>query len=405
MSINSARIAADIEAVAQCSECAATVGYSRPTFSPQWAAARDYLIDQARKAGCQIRVDAAGNVHARPACYTWDQPLWLSGSHVDSVPTGGKYDGVMGVVAPLEVLRAYPNAPLELVIFAEEEGTTFNLGMLGSRAWTGTLDAVQLAAVRNKLGQNYLEAGANFGVDAQRLAVDCIRPPCYRGLIELHAEQGLSLWNSQQSVAVVTGINGRRQFFVTVQGIPNHAGSTHMPQRRDALTGAAEMISALERLGNQLHQQLPASVITVGWIACEPNGLNIIPGTVRFSVDFRASLDAMLEQGETQLRSVISEIAERRELGWQIDLTELLPAMPLDQGVCQCIRNAAAKRGIALAEASSGALHDAAIIAPFVPTAMIFVASRDGISHNPAEFSRLEDIAVAAQLLADVVLS
>jgi hydantoinase/carbamoylase family amidase len=277
--------------------------------------------------------------------------------------------------------------------------------MLGSRAWTGTLDAGQLAAVRNTLGQNYLEAGASYGVDPQRLTAECIQPQCYRGLIELHAEQGLSLWNSKQSVAVVTGINGRRQFFVTVQGVPNHAGSTHMPQRRDALAGAAEMIVALEQLGNQLHQQLPASVITVGWITCEPNGLNIIPGAVRFSIDFRVSTDDMLESGETQLRELISQIAKGRELACQIERTEILPAMPLDAGVCQCIRNAAAKRGIPLAEAASGALHDAAIIAPFVPTAMIFVASRDGISHNPAEFSRLEDISVAAQLLADVVLS
>ncbi len=133
--INASRIAADIEAIASWSEVPPSIGYSRPTFSPEWVAARDYVIEQAIAAGCHFRIDASGNVHLRPRARSWDEPLWLSGSHIDSVPTGGKYDGVVGVVAPLEVLRAVPNAALELIIFAEEEGTTFNLGMLGSRAW------------------------------------------------------------------------------------------------------------------------------------------------------------------------------------------------------------------------------------------------------------------------------
>jgi allantoate deiminase len=403
--INASRIAADIEAIAGWSEVPPSVGYSRPTFSPEWVAARDYVIEQAVAAGCQCRIDAAGNVHLRPRSRTWDEPLWLSGSHIDSVPTGGKYDGVVGIVAPLEVLRAVPNAALELIIFAEEEGTTFNLGMLGSRAWAGTLSVEQLTAVKNKHGQNYCQAGADYGVKPDQLAVERFSAKPYRGLIELHVEQGPALWKQQQPVAVVTTINGRKQFFVTLTGVPNHAGSTQMADRHDALVGAAEIILSLEQLGQQLAEQLAHSVITVGRLHCEPNGINVIPGSVRFSIDFRARADEMLSTGEVLIRQRIAAIATARQLPCQIEASESLPAMPMDAGIVALAEQVAANRGIKLPRVASGALHDTAIMAPYLPSAMIFIASRDGISHNPAEFSRTEDIALATELLSAMVQS
>jgi len=401
--IQASRIAADIEAIASQSEVAPAVGYSRPTFSLEWAAARDYVIAEAEKIGCAIRIDAAGNVHARPKQYSWQESLWLSGSHIDSVPTGGKYDGVVGIVAPLEVLRANPAAPLELIIFAEEEGTTFNLGMLGSRAWVGTLSAHQLAEVRNKHGQNYWQAGANYGASADRLADDIFNSAPYRGLIELHVEQGLAMWKQDQPVAVVNAINGRRQYFVTLTGIPNHAGSTQMADRNDALVGAAECCVVLEQLGLELNRELHHTVVTVGRLNVEPNGINVIPGRVRFVIDFRARTDAMLVQGDHRIKQLVSQIASRRGVPLELDASEALPAMPLNESICGLARAAAAKHGIALPTVASGALHDAAILAPHLPTAMIFIASRDGISHNPAEYSRIEDIAVATELLTEMV--
>lgn len=401
--IQPARIAADIEAIASHSEVVPDVGYSRPTFSPEWAAARDYVIAEAEKIGCAIRIDAAGNVHTRPKQFDWNEPLWLSGSHIDSVPTGGKFDGVVGIVAPLEVLRANPAAPLELIIFAEEEGTTFNLGMLGSRAWVGTLSVQQLTDVRNKHGQNYWQAGASYGASAERLADDLFNGIPYRGLIELHVEQGLAMWKQNVPVAVVNAINGRRQYFVTLTGVPNHAGSTQMADRNDALVGAAECIVALEQLGHELNHQEPHTVITVGRLNVEPNGINVIPGRVRFSIDFRARTDSMLEQGDHRIKQLVTQIATRRGLPLELDASEALPAMPLNESICGLARAAAAKHGIALPTVASGALHDAAILAPYLPTAMIFIASRDGISHNPAEYSRIEDIVVATELLAEMV--
>ena len=170
--VDADRLARDLEAVAAFSECDPAVGFSRPTFSSSWRKARDYVIQRAEAAGCRVRVDAAGNVHARPGGMTWEQRAWLCGSHIDSVPTGGKFDGVTGVVAALELLRISPRAPLELIVFAEEEGTTFGLGMLGSKAWAGTITAAELAGLRNAEGKDYLSAGAEHGVDAARLPSD-----------------------------------------------------------------------------------------------------------------------------------------------------------------------------------------------------------------------------------------
>jgi hydantoinase/carbamoylase family amidase len=397
MPIHPDRILADIDAIATFSECPPSVGYSRPTFSVPWVAARDYVIEQATAAGCKVRIDAAGNVHARPAAIDWNQPVWLSGSHVDSVPTGGKYDGVMGIVVPLAVLRdahewGRRDLPLELVLFAEEEGTTFGLGMIGSRLWTGALDVAYARQFHNRDGHDFLRAGEAHGVDALRLDADRLRPGQYRGFIEVHAEQGPALWERNQPVAVVTSIAGRKQFKAKFMGVPNHAGSTPMRYRSDALVPAAKVIAAVPALASELSDD---TVITVGRIECEPNAINVVPGTVRFTVDLRSPSDALLAEGQRRLEQLVIEsgIGEFNFL-----LTEDQPAMAMDSDVCARLRAAGAN-----VDAVSGALHDAAILAPLVPTAMLLVASRDGISHNPAEFSRIEDIVRAATILAEAV--
>jgi allantoate deiminase len=345
-------------------------------------------------------------VHIRPAAIDWSRCVWLSGSHVDSVPHGGDFDGVVGVVAAIEALRAAHedgrhDLPLEAVIFAEEEGTTFGLGMLGSRGWAGTLDATALAALRNRDGLTYWEAGKAHAAVAERLAADRIRPADYAGLIEVHIEQGPALWKRDDRVALVTAINGRRQYAVSFRGVANHAGSTGMNDRHDALAGAAEVIAAVECVPDMLG---PHAVATVGRIAVEPNAVNVIPASATFTIDLRASNDHELEVGDARIRELVAAAATRRGLELHLQQTESLPAVRLDPDVAARVRDAAARLGLEpLPEIASGALHDAAILAPLVPTVMLFVASRDGISHNPAEFSRIEDVATATRLLAEVV--
>ncbi|MGN6506484.1 MAG: Zn-dependent hydrolase [Tepidisphaeraceae bacterium] len=403
MDINAQRISADLDLIAGITETPGQ-GSSRPTFTPQWAEARDYVIAQAKAAGCEHVIDVCGNVHIRQATFGWEQPAWLSGSHIDSVPNGGKFDGVTGIVVPLELFRAAHEArrvlPLELVIFAEEEGTTFNLGMLGSRAWAGTLSMNELAKLKNRDGISPLDAGRPYGVVADQIGRQTIDPTRYRGLIEVHVEQGPAMWETHVPVAIVEAINGRRQMRCTIHGVANHAGSTPMTYRRDALSAAAEIIVGLERLPAMLS---PAAVLTVGRIEVKPNALNVIPGEVTFTIDFRSPSNTHLEAGAKTIRQAIAAIVSRRNLTADLSETEVLPAVTLDAGVVSALREAAERAGLTVGQTSSGALHDAAILAPLLPSAMVFVASKDGISHNPGEFSRIEDIAQSARLLAEVV--
>src|SRR5215213_604973 len=208
MAIGVEGIRSDIEAIARCTETPGA-GASRPTFSPAWAEARAYVIAEAEAVGCKVRTDAAGNVHARPKGLNWETPAWLCGSHVDTVPHGGDYDGVAGVSVALELLRSaaedgFSPLPVELVVFAEEEGTTFGLGMLGSRAWGGEVSEERLGELYNVDGQSYLDAGASFGVDADVMADDRLDPARYLGMVEVHIEQGPGMWQRDQKVAVVS---------------------------------------------------------------------------------------------------------------------------------------------------------------------------------------------------------
>lgn len=404
MTLSAERIRRDVEAIAACTLTPGE-GATRPTFSTAWRAARDYVAGEAERAGCTVWTDAAGNLHARPAALPREARVWLSGSHVDSVPNGGDYDGVVGVVVPLELLRAAHAAgrddlPLELVIFAEEEGTTFGLGMLGSHAWVGSLSPERLDAVTDHEGASYLAAGAAHGVRPADMEAERFRPEAYRGLVEVHVEQGVGLWKRGDRIAVVNAIAGRSQYRARIVGTANHAGSTAMEDRRDALAGAAETIVELERLA----REMPGSVITVGRIAAQPNAVNVIAGEVEITIDLRSPDPAVLVEGDSRIRMLLGEVTARRGLSATLEATETLPAMPLDRELRAALEAAAERAGVgALPVVASGALHDAAILAPQLPTAMLFVASRDGVSHNPAEHSRIEDVALAARVLRELV--
>jgi allantoate deiminase len=401
MPVNGKRIAADIAAIAACSQTPGQAA-DRPTFSPAWGHARDHVIAQAIRADCHHRTDAAGNVHIRPSSVDWSTRCWLAGSHLDSVPGGGDYDGVLGVVAALEVLRAAaedgrPTLPFEAVIFTEEEGTTFGLGMLGSQGWVGTIDAPALAKLKNIGGENFWEAGKPYGADPSELNSSRLRPNEYLGFFEVHVEQGAGMWRRGETVALCTGINGRRQYSVSLTGIANHAGSTGMSDRHDALAGAAEVIAGLESLAPSLGA---GAVATVGRLFVEPNAVNVIPSSVMFTIDVRANHDAILSVADQNIQKLVRSAASRRGLKLQLTQNESLPAVALDSGLTERLRLAAKQLSLSpLPETASGALHDAAILAPVVPTIMIFVASRDGISHNPGEFSRIEDATTATRLL------
>jgi allantoate deiminase len=404
MSVRAERIRADIEAIARCTATPGN-GATRPTFSQAWAEARTYVISQAQSANCDVRTDAAGNVHARPKSLGWNAPTWMVGSHIDSVPHGGDYDGVAGVVVGLELLRSghedgVPNLPVELIVFAEEEGPTFGLGMIGSRVWAGELTEERLLELRNADGQNYLEAGKPYGVDAGALAPGW-RPNGYLGLIEVHIEQGPGMWRRNQRLAIVRTIAGRRQYRVTVLGEANHAGATSMSDRRDALAAAAGMIVEIRRLARELANDC---VATVGRLDVRPNAVNVIPDRVDFTIDFRAPADTLLIAGDAEIQKIVEATAAAHGVKAEAVVTESIVARPMDGRLGERLERCAKVAGFTdVPLVVSGALHDSAVMAPHLPTAMLFIPSRDGISHNPAEFSRIEDISAAAGVVERLV--
>lgn len=399
MSVSVERIRADIEAIARCTETPGR-GATRPTFSAAWAKARQYVIDRAEAASCKVWTDAFGNVHARPAMVASAVPAYLCGSHIDSVPHGGDYDGVAGVVVALELLRSANEEgiplPLELIVFAEEEGPTFGLGMLGSRAWVGEQNVATLEHYKNAGGQNYLAAGKAFGVDPARFEAEKFDPQKYLGLIEVHIEQGPGMWRRDQRLAVVRAIAGRRQMVVEIKGEANHAGATSMKDRRDALAGAAACISGLEMHARDTGN---GAVLTVGRIVVEPNAINVIANRVEFTIDFRSGDSKTVEGSLGPIRGLIEDVCRRRGLECSVRTSETIPAQPMDEKLIARFRAAGGELPVTV----SGALHDSAVMAPHAPTVMLFVPSRDGISHNPAEFSRVEDIAEAARLVEKVM--
>ncbi|MEM1212547.1 MAG: Zn-dependent hydrolase [Planctomycetota bacterium] len=328
--LNLDRLTDDFQTIAGFTETPGQ-GATRPTFSNAWSQAVNYVLQQAEAAGCTTRRDPAGNAFARPSALPPDQPVWLIGSHLDSVPHGGDYDGVAGVLTALELLRSAHDdgitLPVELVNFAEEEGPTFGLGMLGSRAMAGTLNAPQLQALTNAQGQTFFEAGQPHGTNPDRLHEARLNPNHYLGLIELHAEQGPGMWKRDQRLAVVRSIAGRRQYTVTLTGEANHAGATAMTDRRDALAAAAHCLTQLEQLAPTLS---PDTVLTIGRLIVTPNAINVIPDRVTFTIDFRAPDDETLDAGNTQLRQIITDTTTQRDIEAHIEQTESLPAQPMD---------------------------------------------------------------------------
>jgi allantoate deiminase len=394
------RIRNDIETIAGFTQTPGS-GATRPTFTKEWAQARDYVATHAKSANCEILLHPNGNLHARPKHLPTDQTVWLCGSHVDTVPHGGNYDGVAGVVSALEVLRSAAEdsqpIPLELIIFAEEEGPTFGVGMLGSRAWTGDLRAEDLAKLKNAAGENYLEAGLPYGVDPNSLAKTLLNPQNYRAFIEIHIEQGPGMWQRDQRLAVVRAIAGRYQLHAEIIGQANHAGATRMTDRRDALAGTAEIILRLEAFAKSVSQE---TVITVGRLEVQPNAVNVIPDKVEFTIDLRAPDTETIGKALEGVKALFKEKLRARGLKFSVTETEGISPCPMDPGLCSRLAELASAPMTV-----SGALHDSAVIARHIPTAMLFVPSKDGISHNPAEFSRVEDIAGAATLVEKFVRS
>lgn len=378
-------------------------GVSRVAFSDADLAGRAYIMDLMREVGLSVRVDTAGNIIGRREGREEGLPVIMFGSHIDSVPGGGNYDGdvgVIGAIEAVEILKEHgitTRHPLEVVSFTDEEG-----GLTGSRAMVGKLGDGTLDVVSHS-GMTIRDGIRHVGGDPNHLDLAERKPGELLAFIELHIEQGAFLDEEDIDIGVVEGIVGIRWWDVTVEGFANHAGTTPMNKRWDAMVSAAEFVLAV----NQVASTMPGrQVATVGQIEAKPGAPNVIPGEVVLSLEIR-DLDAWkMQQVFERIESEAKRIADVRftPIGFnEVDVAS--PPAPTDQQMRRIISAAADDLGMSFRLMPSGAGHDAQDMTHIAPTGMIFVPSVNGVSHSPKEFTTPEDMANGASVLLKTVLA
>jgi N-carbamoyl-L-amino-acid hydrolase len=387
-------LAADLEAAAQIGADAG--GVTRFAWSPELAQANAWLVERLAALGLETEVDAAGNVLGR-----WragEGTAVAVGSHLDTVPRGGRYDGALGVLAALDVVRKLqadglaPGRPVWVVSFNDEEGGRFQTGMLGSRAFVGDLDLADWRA--RGVDVAMAEAGFDFDRLSEAQAVDELG-----AYLELHIEQGPTLEAEGVDVGVVTAITGMLGFRARFVGEANHAGTTPMELRRDALAGAARAVLAL-RDEARARDDMTANV---GVIQAEPGGFNVIPGAAELTIDVRSPTPDGFERLDRFVHETLEAIAAEENLGLEFRETHRKPPVGLDPGLQDVLEEAARAEGATVRRMPSGAGHDAMVVAKHVPAGMLFVPSRGGLSHCPEEFTSPELCELGARVLARAV--
>lgn len=366
-------------------------------------AARDLIVSWAEAAGCAITIDCMGNVFMRRRGRKDGLAPVVSGSHTDSQPTGGRFDGIYGVLGGLEVIRTLNDfgidteRPIEVVIWANEEGSRFAPGMTGSGVFAGVFELDFGRSLRDIEGKT-------FGEELERIGY-AGKAPCggrpIHAAFELHIEQGPILEAEGRTIGVVTGAQGQRWYEVTMTGQDAHAGTTPLPLRRDALLGASCVVQLANEIGRR---HAPLACTTVGMMHVHPNSRNVIPGRVFLTVDFRHPQDDVLARMDAQLREGVERIA--RETRLDAEVNEILYYAPItfDAACVESVRSAAERLGYAHRDIASGAGHDACYLARVAPTSMVFVPCIDGISHNEIEDATPEWIDAGANVLLHAML-
>lgn len=377
-------------------------GIKRLTVSDEDKLVRDWFKAQCEALGCKVAVDSVGNMFAiRPGKNASALPIAM-GSHLDTQPTGGKFDGVLGVLGALEAMRTLhatgyeTNAPIMIANWTNEEGSRFAPAMLCSGVYAGVFTPEYAWSREDREGKS-------LGAELERIGYKGDAAPGshkFQAMFELHIEQGPILEAEAKQVGIVTGVQGMRWYEVTVTGQEAHTGATPMLLRKNALLAASRMIDAIDKVGME---NLPG-VASVGLIENRPNSRNVVPGEVFFTVDLRHPDEAVLDKMEAAFRAALPEIAERTKVTFEEKCIWKSPAVKFASDLIDCVRHGADKAGYSTREMASGAGHDAAYIARVAPTTMIFVPCEGGLSHNEAESTSLEECASGAQVLLNAVL-
>jgi N-carbamoyl-L-amino-acid hydrolase len=376
-------------------------GVDRLAFSDADIEGRAFVRSLMEEAGLEVRVDLAGNLLGRMEGADSGLPPLMVGSHIDSVPAGGNFDGPLGTLGALESVLTMkeagiePRHPVDVVVFVNEEG-----GKTGSRILAGEFKPEELGLV-SASGFTIGEGVRRLGGDTARLAEARLNPGDVAGFLEIHVEQGAVLERRGTQIGVVEGIVGIRRWTATVHGSANHAGTTPMDQRQDALLGAADLVRAV----NRVVTSIPGSqVATVGRIQASPGAPNVIPGEVTLSIEIRALEMDRIQEVMDGIRLEANEIGERHGTPIGIDEFYLSGAAPTDERFRRWVEASADELGFSHFRMPSGAGHDAQAVAHFAPIGMIFVPSVGGLSHHPDEYSRPEDIEAGVNVLLGALL-
>lgn len=406
MKINASRLQQHFEAMSLIGKIGET-GTCRPTMTTLEKEAFTLAGSWMKEAGMQVRIDHFGNLIGRLEGTDSSLPVLMMGSHLDSQPYGGRFDGVAGVLCAIEVVKTLtengikPNRSIEVISFADEEGWRFKKGLFGSRGILGKLESGELDRTDAE-GITRRQALVDFGCDPERFSESEYKPGSIYCFLELHIEQGPVLDIAQKPIGIVTGISGPLWWTVKLKGMAGHTGSVPMPLRKDALVGAAEIIVAVNEIANQLPGA--PTVGSVGTIEVFPASRNIIPEGVTFTIDLRdIDLDRR-NRYEKQLRDRIDSICQKHKL--TVEISEDTNSEPryCAEWIKKLIKMETEKLGLDAPELMSGPFHDALALSYACDYGMIFVRCKDGISHNPLEYSSYEDLALGTDVMLGTVI-
>lgn len=371
-------------------------GCRRLALSDEDRQGRDWLVGEMKALGLTVKIDAIGNIVGILKGRE-DGPAVIMGSHIDTVGTGGRFDGALGVVAGVEVLATLrdagltPKRDMAVIAFTNEEGARFHPDMLGSYVWAG---GMSVAAAHAELDAD----GAVLGTELKRIGYEGPEQPGFlpaHAYLEMHIEQGPVLESEGGGLGAVTGIQGICWLELTLTGRPSHAGTTPMVYRKDPGLAAAR----INIFANELTKTIPGQLANCGVIRVQPANVNVVPETVTMTLDLRNPLDAPLAETEAAIRTFCAELSARD--GIEISFRDLarFPATPFAEELIAGVEQSAAELGLPIRRMISGAGHDAQMMSRLCPTAMVFIPSIGGLSHNPAEFSTDEDMAAGANVL------
>ena len=358
------------------------------------------------KIGAEVSICRAGCIRGRLPGSDPRKPAVMTGSHIDTVINGGQFDGQVGTVSALEAARVIvannvPHShPIDVVVFTEEEGARFRMPLAGSSAWSGNLAVEKVYQATDQEGVTFAQAMAQAGLRPDDDSP--LKPGEIKNMIEIHIEQSVVLDREGVSVGVVESIAGLKWFHVTIEGVADHAGGTPMNYRHDALQGAVRIIAAVEEIA--ANKMGPQTVGTVGFIKLEPGSTNVIPGKAEFTLDLRDAEAENIEVMPRKIEEVIKEVCLNRGLAYRMEPQIAVPPVKIDPDLVDMLKAKAKDRGIDALGMMSGALHDSCKLVDLTTVGMLFVPSKDGLSHCPEEWTDLKDIENGANILLDAII-